>query len=78
MALSDPELREWLENLAPTNEERKAIIIDLLRHKGEDHMSGDDAADCGKALKWLASEDIPERPGPKSIAPVLVEVEMEH
>lgn len=76
--LSDAELREWLENLAVTNVERRKIIIDLLRHKGEDHMTADDIADCRKAIGWLDELDIPERPGPKTVAPALVEAETEH
>lgn len=65
--LSELELRAWMENLAPSNTERRRIIIDLIRHKGEDHMSGDDATDCQKALALLEAESVPERAGPKRI-----------
>lgn len=67
--LSDHELRDWLENLAQTNLMRRRIIIELLRHKAEDCMSSDDAADCQKALKLLDADLVHARPGPRHIAP---------
>jgi hypothetical protein len=76
--LADAELRDWLENLSQTNERRKKIIDDLLRHAVRDGMSADDHADCMKALALLKEGNIPERPGPKAVAPSLVEVEVEH
>jgi hypothetical protein len=76
--LSDADLRDWLENLANTNAARRTIIIDLLRHKGEDHMSGDDVADCRKALEWLNAEPIPERPGPIRLSADSAIAEVEH
>lgn len=76
--LPDTDFRDWLENLANTNEGRRVIIVDLLRHKGEDHMTGDDVADCRKALEWLDEGKVPNRPGPKTVLPSLVEVEVEH
>jgi len=78
MMLKDHELREWLENLAPTNEERRQIITDLLRHKGEDHMIADDIADCRKAIGWLDSDLILERPGPIRLSADSVSADVEH
>jgi hypothetical protein len=78
MALTDPELRDWLENLANTNAERRRIIVDLLRHKGEDHMSSEDITDCLKAIEWLDAEDIPERPGPIRLSADTALTEVEH
>lgn len=76
--LSDPDLKDWLGNLAHTNDERRRIIVDLLRHKGEDHMIADDVADCRKALLWLDEGKVEDRPGPRSVPEALVEVEVEH
>ena len=76
--LTDADLKDWLGNLAHTNERRRAIIVDLLRHKGEDHMTSDDVADCRKALSWLDEGRVDDRPGPRTVLPELVEVEVEH
>jgi len=79
VALTDSDLRDWLENLANTNAVRRTIIIDLLRHKGEDHMSAADVCDCRKALEWLNAEHIPERPGPMHLtADTKALTEVEH
>lgn len=75
--LAEMELRAWLENLAHTNPMRRRIIIDLLRHKGEDHMTDEDTADCKKALALLEADAVSERPGPKRIE-IPAEAELEH
>jgi hypothetical protein len=76
--LADAELRDWLENLSQTNERRKIIIDDLLRHANRDNMIEDDRLDCMKALEWLKQGVVSERPGPRLVPPALVETEVEH
>lgn len=65
--LSPDELQEWIQGLAPTNEARKRIIVDLIRHANEDSMSVDDRADCRKAFGLLLTNGVPEAPGPKHV-----------
>jgi hypothetical protein len=77
MPLSEPELREWLEELAPSNKERRSVIIDLVRNANKDSMSLDDRIDCQRALKILDG-DVPERAGPRTINPTDLEPEIEH
>lgn len=62
--LAEPELRDWVENLAPTNPQRRLIIKDLLRNANSDKMSLEDRQDCRKALDWIEASLVAERPTP--------------
>lgn len=39
---------------------RKTIILDLLRHAGEDHMSSEDRTICQKALDMIEAGSVPD------------------
>ena len=63
--MTDPEIIEWLFLLAPSNEQRKAIVAELLRHKSEDGMTAEDAYACRKGLLLLDEpRRVPEAAGP--------------
>lgn len=64
MGLTEWELRQWTQQLAPTNPERRVILKDLIRNANADKMSKDDRADCQLALKWVEANMVAELPTP--------------
>ena len=75
--LTEAELRSWVENLAPTNPARRQILKDLLRNANSDKMSLEDRQDCRKALEWVESDMVAERPTPIHRTLTLDELEAE-
>lgn len=47
------EIRQWLQDIAPTDELRVQVIKDLLENANTDKMSGDDVVVCNEALEML-------------------------
>lgn len=62
--LTERELRDWVENLAPSNPARRQILKDLLRNANSDKMSLEDRQDCRLALQWVEASLVAERPTP--------------
>lgn len=51
--MTEMEIKAWLCGLGTTRREQTAVIRDLLRHAGEDHMSAEDRAICRRCLDTL-------------------------
>ena len=73
--LSEPDLRDWVEQLAPSNRERRKILTNLLYHANADRMTLEDRQDCRTALLWIESGLATERAAPVHLAPVPEEPE---
>lgn len=66
--VNDAQVIDWLQLLAPSNRERKAIVLDLLRHKATDRMSTEDIIICHRGLRLLDEPGrVPEAAGPRII-----------
>lgn len=76
--LTEVELRTWVEQLAPKNADRRAILKDLLRNANSDHMSLEDRQDCRRALDWVEAEMVAERPTPIHLSLTVDELEDVH
>jgi len=76
--MPEPELRDWVENLAPTNPERQKLLKDLLRNANSDKMSMEDRQDTRKALTWVEADLVAERPTPIHRVLTLDELEEIH
>lgn len=76
--MTDPEIMEWLSLLAPSNKERKEIILDFYTCPAHRDMatpprrcqdrygelSNEDSSICMRALTMLDSGHVPEMAGP--------------
>lgn len=51
--MTDNEIRQWLRDIAPTDEQRIKVINDLLDNASTDGMSVTDRAVCTQALEML-------------------------
>jgi hypothetical protein len=57
--ITDPEIIDWINwlqrsgNLMEKPKSAKTLIVDLIRHAAEDHMSVEDRQVCSRALELL-------------------------
>lgn len=49
------EIAAWISDLAPSNEQRIKVLVDLIDNAGKDHMSAEDRGICVAELSRLES-----------------------